>query len=365
MSSSTRLRDAPLGDRRRAAGAARPTVDSRLRHGSRARPRSSPARSAPGTAARPGTTDPARVWRGPGRTARSGRSMPRSVRGAMVPPSAGRKPRDDVEQRRLAGAVGADEPEDLARRTRNDTSSSAVTPPKRFDTSLTSSVVVRWTVAGDGLGGRARRRSVPRRADVASSARTLEEHRSQHVGPLEQLGGRAVEPDLALLHEVRRLGDGERDVHRLLDEDDRGALARGARARCRAAGATTVGARPSDSSSIMSRRGWPMNAMPEREHLLLAAGQVAGRLVEPLAQDGEVAPAHARSPRDMRLSLRRCSQPASRRFSAHGQRREHALAAGHLVTPRRRGLVGRRVGHVAAVEDDRAAARPRRVPRSP
>ena len=37
--------------------------------------------------------------------------------------------------------------------------------------------------------------------------RALEEHRAQHVGPFEQLGGRAVEADLALLHEVRGLGD--------------------------------------------------------------------------------------------------------------------------------------------------------------
>ena len=40
-------------------------------------------------------------------------------------------------------------------------------------------------------------------------------------GRCEQLGRRAVEADLALLHEVRRLGDGEGDVDRLLDEDDR------------------------------------------------------------------------------------------------------------------------------------------------
>ena len=52
----------------------------------------------------------------------------------------------------------------------------------------------------------------------------FEEHRPQHVGPLQQLVGRTVESDLTLLHEVGRLGNGERDVHRLLDEDDRRAL---------------------------------------------------------------------------------------------------------------------------------------------
>ena len=40
---------------------------------------------------------------------------------------------------------------------------------------------------------------------------------------LEQFGGRAREADLALLHEDGALGEAQSDVHRLLDEDDRGA----------------------------------------------------------------------------------------------------------------------------------------------
>jgi hypothetical protein len=54
--------------------------------------------------------------------------------------------------------------------------------------------------------------------------RALEEYGAQHVGSLEQLRGRAVEPDLALLHEERRLRDREREVDGLLDEHDRRAL---------------------------------------------------------------------------------------------------------------------------------------------
>ena len=103
----------------------------------------------------------------------------------------------------------------------------------------------------------ARRRPRRRR-----SRRALEEHRPQHVGPLEELGGRAVEADLALLHEVRGLGEREREVHRLLDEDDRRALLADGLHDRRAAGAMTVGASPSDSSSIISRRGREMNAIP-------------------------------------------------------------------------------------------------------
>ena len=65
---------------------------------------------------------------------------------------------------------------------------------------------------GGGIGGELHRR------------RALEEHRAEHVGPVEQLAGGAVEADLALLHEVRGVGHGERHVHRLLDQDHRGAL---------------------------------------------------------------------------------------------------------------------------------------------
>ena len=62
----------------------------------------------------------------------------------------------------------------------------------------------------DGLLGRRRR----------AGARPLEEDRPQQVGPREQVGRRSAEADRAALHEVGPLGDGERDVHALLDEDD-------------------------------------------------------------------------------------------------------------------------------------------------
>ena len=129
--------------------------------------------------------------------------------------------------------------------------------------------------------------------DRASSwvPRPFEEHRAQHVGPLEQLGGRAVEPDLALLHEVRGLGDGERDVHRLLDEDDRRArrlelphdleqLADDARREPERQLVDHEQARLLDERHA------------ERQHLLLAAGEVAAGLVEPVAR----APGRSRAP---------------------------------------------------------------------
>ena len=51
----------------------------------------------------------------------------------------------------------------------------------------------------------------------------LEEHGAEHVGAVEELGGRAVEPHLALLEEDGPVGDRQRHVGRLLDEHDRAA----------------------------------------------------------------------------------------------------------------------------------------------
>ena len=47
-----------------------------------------------------------------------------------------------------------------------------------------------------------------------------DEHRSQDVGAVEEVGGGAFEADLALLHEDGAERQVEGEVHRLLDEDD-------------------------------------------------------------------------------------------------------------------------------------------------
>ena len=95
-----------------------------------------------------------------------------------------------------------------------------------------------------------------------------------------------------------RLGERERHVHRLLDEDDRRALRRAMLADDLGSScSTTTGASPSDSSSIISSSGSDRNAMPEREHLLLAARQVGGRLVEALGAGPGTARATRSTPR--------------------------------------------------------------------
>ena len=183
----------------------------------------------------------------------------------------------------------------------------------------------------------------------------FEEDRAQHVGAFEELGGRAVEPDLALLHEVRGLRDREREVHRLLDEDDRGSL-RGDVAHER-------------QQLLDDRRREPERELvdhqeprlldeghAEREHLLLAAGEVAGGLVEPVAQHGEELEHALGRRRDAFLVL--AVQPAREaQVLGDGQRRERALAARHLHDAAARDLVGRRVRHVAPVEHDGAVRR--------
>ena len=70
--------------------------------------------------------------------------------------------------------------------------------------------------------------------------------------------------------------------------------------------------------------------MPEGEHLLLAAGQVGGRLVEPPAEHREQLEHLGHAPR-ARPSASWRRQPAGHpQVLGHRQRREDAGAAGHL-----------------------------------
>ena len=118
---------------------------------------------------------------------------------------------------------------------------------------------------------------------------------------------------------------------------------------------TTTGARPSDSSSIMQQLRPDEERHAEGQHLLLAAGEVGRRVVEALRR----APGTARAPLDPPCARPRRDRGGAasrrrRRFSAHGERREHAVAAGHLHDAERGDLVRRGVGDLAPVEDHRA-----------
>ena len=126
---------------------------------------------------------------------------------------------DDVEDRGLAGAVGADETQDLA-----------LVHGERHVVNRGDTAEVVAQVAdgergrpGDRLGFLAHPLGL-RLGVTERLRRAVEEHRAQHVVALEQLLGRAGESHLALLHEIGARRDRECDVDRLLDQHDGGAL---------------------------------------------------------------------------------------------------------------------------------------------
>ena len=220
---------------------------------------------------------------------------------------------------------------------------------------------------GEAVDGDGRARSRRRGRSALAAGRTLalgwrgpvgpgalQEHRAQQVGPLEQLGGGPLEADLALLHEVGPVGHREGHVHRLLDEDHRGPV---------------VADLPHQRQEALDdHRGQAegelvdheqLGAGDERhaqgEHLLLAAGQVAGGLVASLAQDREeLDGAGPGGLGALRVVL--APQPAGQaQVLVHGEGREDARPAGHLHDAPGGDLVRRGVGDVGPVEDDRAA----------
>ena len=110
-----------------------------------------------------------------------------------------------------------------------------------------------------------------------------------------------------------------------------------------------VGARPRESSSIMSSSGRVIERAAEGEHLLLAAGEVPGHLPGPLLEDREEG-------LDLRLGgvdavLVLADQPRRQpQVLRDRQRGEHALAAGHQRDAAVGGDVGGEVGDVLALE---------------
>ena len=166
----------------------------------------------------------------------------------------------------------------------------------------------------------------------------------------------AGEPHLALLHEVRAVGERERDVHRLLDEHDRDARSRSSAAPRRAAPGRRAGASPSDSSSISSSFGrstndcasvsiWrsPPDSEPARwPHALAEPREQLEHLVHPLGDE-------------RRLSRRIRKQPILR-FSST-VRPGKTPRPGHLDDAARRRALRRLARDRLAVEPHVAAVR--------
>ena len=101
---------------------------------------------------------------------------------------------------------------------------------------------------------------------------------SSRVGP--------GEAELALLHEHGPLGQVERDVDRLLDDDDRGAPPVDLVDDLEQPG-DDGGREPERQLVDHQQLGSGHQRAAEGQHLLLATRQVAGQLAGPLGQDGE------------------------------------------------------------------------------
>ena len=129
---------------------------------------------------------------------------------------------------------------------------------------------------------------------------------------------------------------------------------RGCAGRSPTSCSTTTGARPSDSSSIITQ------PRPRQERHAQRRASAAGRPTgwRPGRRAARAAPGRCRAPprcaRPRSFWSRRSIQPAVAQVLGDGQRRERRPAAGHEHDAPGRDLVGGGVGDVAAVEDDRA-----------
>ena len=307
--------------------------------------------------------------RGAGRQARDVAARRRLRRARSCPSSAGEKPGDRVEQRRLAGAVRADEADDLAAAGRErhvgqrgeaaEALRHAVEPePDRGRRacrrrSWPLPAARRRAPASAGTVGPTRAPSARRRRSSAPSRNTERStsgrSSSSAVGPWKRISPFSMKYAVSAIVSAR-----------FTDCSTRMTVVPCV-ARCRARSAsscsTIVGREPERELVDHQQARLLDERHAEREHLLLAAGEVAGRLVEPVAQDREqLEHVLGRRRRRAALSLR-CSHAASRRFSATVSDGNTPCAAGHLHDAAPGDLVRRRVGHVAAVEHDRAVGR--------
>ena len=119
---------------------------------------------------------------------------------------------------------------------------------------------------------------------------------------------------------------------------------------------TIAGARPSDSSSIMSRRGFSMNAMPSASICCWPPERLPAGSSSRFRRMGKSSSTwFCRFGHQLLVvAVQPTREPEVLR---DGQRREHAVAAGHLHHAASGDLVRRCVRHVATIEHDRAVRR--------
>src|SRR6267142_4671872 len=154
---------------------------------------------------------------------------------------------------------------------------------------------------------------------------------ASHLLPLTERRAPIAEDHAPGLENVRVVGDVERHVRVLLDDE-----------HCRAGGADLADdtedlldqlRREAKGWLVEHKQAWPSHERPsDREHLLLAAAQRSGALLQPLAQAREIFE-HARCllARGTEIPSR---VPTEQQVLAHGQLREDLSSFGHLDDPR-------------------------------
>ena len=197
--------------------------------------------------------------------------------------------------------------------------------------------------------------AVRRAAGREPGARPLEEHRSQHVGPVEQFGRRPAEAHLALLEEARRC---RRPAGRRSRTARRGRPScRRRRRRRRAASSCGHDRRRQPERELVDEQqaGLADQGHGEGEHLLLSAATGRRRRCLPVRQGRGTAPGHGRAGGRPRRGRARTATPAIWRFSATVSVGKTPDPPGTWATPRAAISFGRRVGDLAAVEQHDAA----------
>ena len=102
-----------------------------------------------------------------------------------------------------------------------------------------------------------------------------------------ELLGLPAQHDLSVREDEAAIGDRQRQLDVLLDEDDAAAALLGVRAHDGKQPSTITGARPRLSSSRSRSFGMPGERPPDREHLLLTAGEQAAAPVASSASAGK------------------------------------------------------------------------------
>ena len=148
-----------------------------------------------------------------------------------------------------------------------------------------------------------------------------------HDGRARQQRGRAAGDQRAALQHVAAVGHGQRLLARSAPPSARWCRRRRCAARCASSSSTMRGARPSDGSSSISRRGALIMRARHRHHLLLAAAHGAGELAA-RARAAWESRRSACSRRRARSALG--TQPAAElQVLAHRHLREQLAAFGH------------------------------------